>query len=87
MNMFVGRKEEIRQLKGLMADGTYKAAMIYGRRRVGKTEIIKQALEGEKGIIIHCECKKVLPSVNLSLLGKAAKRALDLPAYMVFFQL
>mgnify|MGYP002516004392 FL=1 len=84
MNMFVGRKEEIRQLKGLMADGTYKAAMIYGRRRVGKTEIIKQALEGEKGIIIHCECKKVLPSVNLSLLGKAAKRALDLPAYMVF---
>lgn len=84
IDMFVGRKEEIRKLKELMAGDAYKAMMIFGRRRVGKTEIIKQALEGEEGIILHCECKKVLPSINLSLLEKEAKRVLGLPAYTTF---
>ena len=41
IDMFVGRKEEIRKLKELMAGDAYKAMMIFGRRRVGKTEIIK----------------------------------------------
>ncbi len=82
--MFIGRKEEIRKLKELMTDDEYKAMMLFGRRRVGKTEIIKQALMGEEGVILHCECKKVLPSINLSLLEKEAKLALGLPAYTKF---
>ncbi len=82
--MFIGRKEEIRKLKELISGDDYKAMMLFGRRRVGKTEIIKQALAGEKGVILHCECKKALPSINLSLLEKEAKLALDLPAYAKF---
>lgn len=82
--MFIGRKEEIKKLKELLNGDQYKSAMIFGRRRVGKTEIIKQALQGEKGIVLHCECKNVLPSINLSLLEKEAKLVLDLPAYVKF---
>lgn len=82
--MFVGRKEEIGKLKKILNVDGYKSAMIYGRRRVGKTEIIKRAILDEKGIVIHCECKKVVPSINLSLLEKEIKTILNLPDYIKF---
>lgn len=82
--MFIGRKEEIGKLKKLINGNGFKSAMVYGRRRVGKTEIIKQAILNENGIVIHCECKKVLPSLNLSLIEKEIKAILKLPDYIKF---
>lgn len=82
--MFIGRKEEIRKLKSLLNSDGYKAALLFGRRRVGKTELIKEALRGQDGIIIHCECKKILPSLNLALLEKEVKSLLALPDYVKF---
>lgn len=82
--MFIGRKEETKKLKELLSGNDYKAAMLFGRRRVGKTEIIKQALAEEDGVIVHCECKKVLPSINLFLLERETKKELNLPAYTKF---
>lgn len=83
--MFIGRKEETSKLKEFLNGDTFKAGMIYGRRRVGKTEIIKQVLKEEKdSLILHCECKKVLDSINLSLLERETKAALHLPEYVHF---
>ena len=83
--MFIGRKEETSKLKEFLNDDAFKAGMIYGRRRVGKTEIIKQVLKDEKdSLILHCECKKVLDSINLSLLERETKSALHLPEYVHF---
>ncbi|OFZ81108.1 MAG: hypothetical protein A2583_11600 [Bdellovibrionales bacterium RIFOXYD1_FULL_53_11] len=39
----MGRKEEIRQLQLLRRDKEAKIAVLYGRRRVGKTSLIKEA--------------------------------------------
>ena len=84
MLMFIGRKEEVVKLKRFLDGDGYKAAMIFGRRRVGKTELIKQSLHGQDGTIIHCECKKVLPSLNLTMLEKEVKSILGLPSYVRF---
>lgn len=82
--MFIGREEEILKLKLFLNSNRYKAAMLFGRRRVGKTELIKQALHDQDGTIIHCECKKVLPSLNLTILEKEIKSVLNLPHYVRF---
>ena len=44
--MIVGRKEEIAELEALYNSGRSEFVAVYGRRRVGKTFLIKQALKG-----------------------------------------
>lgn len=44
-NMIVGRKEEIAELDKLYYSDRPEFVAIYGRRRVGKTFLIKQALK------------------------------------------
>ena len=44
-NMIVGRKEEIAELDKLYHSDRPEFVAIYGRRRVGKTFLIKQALK------------------------------------------
>lgn len=45
-SMIVGRKEEIAELEKLYHSDRPEFVAIYGRRRVGKTFLIKQALKG-----------------------------------------
>lgn len=40
--MFIGRKYELLQLNKLYNSGKFEFAVIYGRRRVGKTAIINE---------------------------------------------
>ena len=42
---FVGRVQEKAKLHNFFADKLSMAALVYGRRRVGKSELIKQALK------------------------------------------
>src|SRR6185295_4375587 len=63
MNAFIGRQEELRVLTDAY-DGTGSAFIpIYGRRRVGKSELILQFLKDRPGIY---------------LLGKQAPAALQI---------
>ena len=48
--MFVGRERELTSLNGLYASGRFEFAVIYGRRRVGKTAIINQFIKDKKAI-------------------------------------
>ncbi|MCQ2280747.1 MAG: ATP-binding protein, partial [Bacteroidales bacterium] len=43
----IGRKKEIRELKELYNSGEAELVAVYGRRRVGKTYLIDQSLEGK----------------------------------------
>ena len=43
--MFVGRKEEVKEIKEALISQKFESILLYGRRRVGKTEIIKEALK------------------------------------------
>ena len=46
MNNFIGREREISQLKEAVHSKKSTITIIYGRRRVGKSALIKKALEG-----------------------------------------
>ncbi len=48
--MFVGREWEINCLNKLYASDKFEFAVIYGRRRVGKTALINQFIQGKKAI-------------------------------------
>ena len=48
--MFIGRKEELKKLNEMYASGKFECAIIYGRRRVGKTTLIKEFMKDKKAI-------------------------------------
>ena len=48
--MFIGRNEELLSLNERYASGKYECAVIWGRRRVGKTELITEFAKGKKHI-------------------------------------
>ena len=48
--MFIGRKRELAALDKLYESGKFEFAVIYGRRRVGKTALISRFIEDKKAI-------------------------------------
>jgi AAA+ ATPase superfamily predicted ATPase len=48
--MFVGRQQELKKLNELYESGRFECAIIYGRRRVGKTTLINEFAKGKKAI-------------------------------------
>ena len=51
--MFIGRKAELQQLQQYIG-GEPSVFLLYGKRRVGKTELIKEALKGRPFIYFQC---------------------------------
>lgn len=52
MGLFVGRESELGKLEESYGKG--KAVMIYGRRRIGKTTLVKKFSENKKTLYIRC---------------------------------
>lgn len=50
--MFIGRKQELVKLENLYKSGCFEFAVIYGRRRVGKTALITEFIKDKKAIYI-----------------------------------
>lgn len=68
--MFFGREEEVKEIKEALNSDKFESILIYGRRRVGKSEIIKKTLEDYKNPIVSFECKRTSSKVNLDNLVK-----------------
>ena len=78
--MFYSRAKEKKQLKDVLQGSSI---CLYGKRRVGKTSLIKAALEGSK--YIYYECVKDTLSANLSLfIIELRRNGIDLPSYAHF---
>ena len=56
--IFFGRKENIKAISKFFNSDKDVAALIYGRRRVGKTELIKHCLKKIITTSIYYECKE-----------------------------
>ena len=55
--MFIGRQEELNFLEEKYRSSEGQLIVIYGRRRVGKTETIRKFCEGKKHVFYTCvEC-------------------------------
>lgn len=50
--MFVGRHKEIKQINEALTTDKSSAILVYGRRRIGKTSLINEALKSYPGIKI-----------------------------------
>ena len=70
--MFYGRKKEINLIKSIFNENN-KAILIYGKRRVGKTTLIKEAIKEYDSIYFECledtiekniECKIIKSHYN-----------------------
>ena len=48
--MFVGRKRELDKLNTLYAGDSFEFAVVYGRRRVGKTTLIREFLKDKESV-------------------------------------
>lgn len=48
--MFIGREEELKTLNEMYDSDNYECAVIYGRRRVGKTTLIQEFIKDKKAI-------------------------------------
>ncbi len=47
--MFVGRERELSKLNRMYQSGSFEFAVVYGRRRVGKTTLIREFMKGKRG--------------------------------------
>jgi len=55
--MFIGREKELATLNGLYNSDKFEFAVIYGRRRVGKTALISHFIQDKKAIYFMREMR------------------------------
>ena len=73
--MFIGRARELKALKDVYDKKGFGMTVIYGRRRVGKSTLIKEFIKGKK--VIFYTATKVGAERNLELFSKQVLDAID----------
>lgn len=76
---FFGREENIKAISKFFNSDKDNAALIYGRRRVGKTELIKHCLGRTNAISIYYECKETSEANNVKSLSEIVADTFCLP--------
>lgn len=61
---FFGRKEELKTFKDFYENEYFSGLIVYGRRRQGKSFLIKESKKYSKGIFVYYQCIKALNVVN-----------------------
>lgn len=78
--MFLGREDELKTLREALSSWNRKTAiLIYGKRRVGKSTLIREAASGFSGVIINHICVQSTYEGNLELICRSVSQALGLP--------
>ena len=65
---FIGRKMELKALEDAYEKDDFQMAVIYGRRRIGKTTLLRQFCQGKKSVFFTAI--KSTPKRNIDLFGK-----------------
>lgn len=77
---FIGREQELSRIDKLISNGQQGNALVFGRRRIGKSELIKQAIKlNENATPIYYECRQTSEADNISSLAQLASTALGFP--------
>ena len=71
---FVGRELELQALEDAYHKNDFQMAVIYGRRRIGKTTLLRQFCQGKKTVFFTAI--KTTAKRNIDLFGKCALNAL-----------
>lgn len=76
---FIGREEEIKTLTALYKTDRYEGILVYGRRRIGKSELIKESLKGFNGKKVYFECQKASERFNVASISEVIGTEFDIP--------
>ena len=76
---FIGRKEELKKLNRAINSEELMFGLIYGRRRVGKSELVSHAISNIECKSLYYECKQVSAESNASGLSDIVSETLGLP--------
>lgn len=76
---FYGREQQQKKLKRVLEKNELKVVLIYGRRRVGKSELIKQCLLSEDVPKLNYECKQTTEMNNVESLSALISENFGLP--------
>ncbi|MDD6666919.1 MAG: ATP-binding protein [Lachnospiraceae bacterium] len=76
---FIGRTAELKRLKKEFSSDEMRMALIYGRRRVGKSELVKEAIKGSDIKSIYYECKQVTEASNVQSICDIISESFKLP--------
>lgn len=76
---FIGRKEFLNKLKKQLDTDEMSFSLIYGRRRVGKSELVKETLRCANEKSIYFECKQVAEESNVASLSAIVSDVMGLP--------
>ena len=76
---FHGRQPQRKLLRQMLSQDGMQTALIYGRRRVGKSELVKQVLREEKITGIYYECKETTEKNNVDSLSELIGEAFHFP--------
>ena len=77
--MFYGRETERKKLNAMFHSNGQMISLIYGRRRIGKSELIKQVLKEANTKSIYYECKQTTEQNNVDSLAELIGEAFDFP--------
>lgn len=76
---FIGREEQLKKLDRVINKEELTLSLIYGRRRVGKSELVKQAIKRNNVKSFYYECKQVSDVGNATGLGEIVSEIMGLP--------
>lgn len=76
---FVGRENERKIIHRLFNTDLFESILIYGRRRVGKSELIKKCMSESDIQGIYYECKQTTEKNNVDSLSRLISENLGLP--------
>ena len=75
--MFIGREKEINELRELLNEDSSKFVAVYGRRRIGKTLLIREAFSDNFAFrysgVYNCGNTKQLMNFRMALAGQGAE--------------
>lgn len=74
--MFIGRERELGLLEEAYESGRFQMAIVYGRRRVGKTALLHEFARG-KTHVVYFTARQTLVRENLEGLSRAMMAGLD----------
>ena len=72
--MFIGRKEELKELRRKFDSDHFEVILVSGKRRIGKSQLIVESLSGFEGNVISYECFKSTYHDNLENIEKEVKK-------------
>lgn len=78
---FIGRESELSRIQREITRPQLSTILVYGRRRVGKSELLKQAILSEDCPAIYFECRQTSEQDNLASLSQLVTEALHLPPF------